>query len=133
MRAPPPPCSRASRNPGPQALRSEPWAPAFAGARGVGNESHSCRHRRLALLPGGSKRLRNRLDNTVIRPAPAQIPAHPLAQLVMVQRDRFCAQVAGDMARHAARQFVDHTDRRAQLPRRAITALETVMPDERLL
>ena len=65
-----------------------------------------------------------------MRAAAAQIAAHPLLHLRARQRHR-AAQIGGDMARHAPPGLRRHPDRRADLPRRAITALETVMFDER--
>ena len=80
-----------------------------------------------------SEGLGDRVDDAVVRAAAAEVAAHPLAQLVAAERDVLGGEVVGDVARHAARQLRRHGDRRADLPRRAVAALEAVMLDERLL
>src|SRR5471032_1510894 len=64
--------------------------------------------------------------------AAAQIAAHALLQLLSREND-IARQVGADEARYPALGLRSHADRRANLPGRAIAALEPVMIDERLL
>src|ERR1700677_51671 len=78
-------------------------------------------------------KLGNCVDDPVVRATAAQIPAHALTELIAAERNRLAAQVICDMARHAALELVEHADRRAELPRGAISALKTVVVDKTLL
>lgn len=73
------------------------------------------------------------VHDAVVGAATAQVAAHPLAQLVPAARDRGRREVGGDVAGHAAPQFRDHADGRADLAGRAVAALEAIMLDEGLL
>ena len=68
-----------------------------------------------------------------MRAAAAQIAAHPLAEFIPVERDDLARQILGHMARQTTTDLTLHADRRANLPRRTIAALETIMFDEGLL
>src|SRR3984957_14062428 len=75
----------------------------------------------------------DRIDDAVIGAATAEVAAHPLAQLAVTERDRLRFEIGRDIARHALAKLRRHADRRADLSRRAIAALEPVMFDEGLL
>src|ERR1700723_1399579 len=75
----------------------------------------------------------DRIDDAVIGAAAAEIAAHPLAQLVVTERYRLCLEILSHVTRHALPKLGRHADRRADLARRAIAALEPVMFDKRLL
>ena len=68
-----------------------------------------------------------------MRPAAAEIAAHPLPHLLARQLDPFPAKIARDLARHPTRRLSRHADGRTELPRRAVPALEAVMRHERHL
>src|SRR5689334_18551103 len=73
------------------------------------------------------------MDDSVVRSTAAQITAHALAQLIAAQRDLLQRQVRGDVARDAPPRLFSHTDSRTDLARSAVTTLEAVVIDERLL
>src|ERR1700733_6457551 len=73
------------------------------------------------------------IDDAVVGAAAAEVAAHPLAQLIMTERYRLRLEIRSDVTRHALAKLGRHADRRADLPRRAIAALESVVFDERLL
>ena len=62
--------------------------------------------------------------------ATADVAAHPLADFRVGQRGMRDRQVLGDVARHAGVAFGQHADRRTDLSRCAVAALEAVMLDE---
>src|SRR5437899_2254890 len=70
------------------------------------------------------------LDDAAMSAAAAKISAHAFAQLVVRELDRCRRKIAGDGARHPALDLACHSDRRTDLTRGAISALETVMLDE---
>ena len=53
-------------------------------------------------LPVG---LGNRVDDAVVGATPTEIAAHPLAHLVMGERDRFGREITRDEAGHATAHF----------------------------
>src|SRR5687767_7777842 len=69
-------------------------------------------------------------DDAVVRTAAAEVAAHALAELVSAELGRRVVEVGGDRARQPALHFGQHADRRADLARRAIPALEAVVLDE---
>src|SRR4051812_7928395 len=70
----------------------------------------------------------DRGDDVGISRASADIPAHPLAYLLVRKADPH--QVFADMAWNARLDLAEHRHRRTDLARRAIAALEAVMSDE---
>jgi hypothetical protein len=77
--------------------------------------------------------LKDRIDDAVVGATAAEIAAHPLAQFIVTERYSACDKVLSDITRHAPPKLRRHTDRRADLTRCAIAALEPVVFDERLL
>src|SRR5258708_4415321 len=77
--------------------------------------------------------LPDRRDDVGVGGAAAEIAAHALANLVVVEGDLVGTEIGGDGAGPAGRGLAQHPDRRAELPRCAIAALEGVVRDERPL
>src|SRR4051794_33814052 len=71
----------------------------------------------------------NRLGDVGVSAATADVAAHPLAHLD-IRKLRRRRQVRADVAWDALLDFVQHCDRRTDLPRRTIAALVAVVFDE---
>ena len=78
-------------------------------------------------------KLRNRVDDPVVRATAAQIPAHALAKLILGERNRLAAKSSVTWLGTPRLISLKHADRRAELPRGAISALKTVVVDKPLL
>src|SRR5688572_25524453 len=74
--------------------------------------------------------LLDRRNDLRVRPAAADVAAHPLADLVVREPGRRGGQVSRDVTHVAASRLVEQADSGADLPRRAVSALERVRPDE---
>ncbi len=83
----------------------------------------------LCLLDG----LPDRRDDVGIGGAAAEIAAHALADLLVVEGDVRSRQISAHRAGPAGLGLAQHADRRAELARGTVAALEGVMVDERLL
>src|SRR5712691_11288582 len=83
----------------------------------------------LCLLDG----LPDRRDNIGVGGAAAQIAAHALADLIVVQGDVRSRQISAHRTGPASLGLAQHADRRAELARGTVATLEGVMIDERLL
>jgi len=83
----------------------------------------------LCLLDG----LPDRRDNIGVGGAAAQIAAHALADLLIVEGDVRSRQISAHRAGPAVFGLAQHADRRAELARGTVAALEGVVFDERLL
>src|SRR6266516_425092 len=68
-----------------------------------------------------------------MRCAPAEIAAHALSDLIVVEGDVIGVQIGAHRTRPASFGLAQHTDRRANLSRRAVAALKCVVRDERPL
>src|SRR5271170_4425736 len=79
------------------------------------------------------RRLGDSGDDVDVGSAAAQVAAHPLAYLGIVELDRLLSDVSADRARPAPLHLVEHGDRRADLSRGAVTALQRVPFHERTL
>src|SRR5215469_10219777 len=77
--------------------------------------------------------LRDRRDDIGIGRTAAEIAAHALADLLIVEGDVLSSQIGAHRAGPASLDLAQHPNRRAELSRRAVAALEGVMGDERLL
>ncbi len=77
--------------------------------------------------------LSDRRDNIGIGGAAAQIAAHALADLLVVQGDVRSRQIIAHRAGPTGLGLAQHADRRANLSRGTVAALKRVMRDERLL
>src|SRR5438874_7365832 len=73
------------------------------------------------------------LDNAVVGAASAQVAAQALTDLLRRPLGGAGLLRWGDRAGHAALELAQHSDRRAQLTRRAVAALKAVALDERRL
>jgi len=65
--------------------------------------------------------------------APAEVAAHALADLIVIERDMLSIQVGTYHTWPASLGFAQHADRRADLSRRAVATLKGVVRDERSL
>src|SRR5713226_10644825 len=83
----------------------------------------------LCLLVG----LPDRRDDVGIGGAAAEIAAHALADLIVGEGDVRSRQISAHGTGPADLGLAQHADRRAELSRRTVAALEGVMVDERLL
>ena len=70
------------------------------------------------------------VDDAVVRGAPAEVAAHPFADLRIGERHDSGSNVLGDRARPTGCMFRQHPDRRADLAGRAVAALEAIELDE---
>src|SRR3989440_12232880 len=70
------------------------------------------------------------LNYAVVGAAPAQVTAQAFANLLRGPLRSSGRLRGGDRAGHAPLELAQHADRRAQLPRRAVAALKTVLLDE---
>ena len=77
--------------------------------------------------------LSDRRDNIGIGGAAAQIAAHALADLLVGEGDVRSRQISAHRAGPTGLGLAQHADRRANLSRGTVAALEGVMVDERLL
>src|SRR6266705_1541167 len=77
--------------------------------------------------------LPNRRDNIGVGGAAAEIAAHALADLLIVEGDVRSRQIVAHRAGPAGLDLAQHADRRAELARGTVATLEGVMVDERLL
>ena len=73
------------------------------------------------------------VDDTVVCAAAAQVSAHSFSKFVMIEFDRFGSKVSGNVAWHAALGLGEHSNSRANLAWRAITALKAVVLNECVL
>ena len=103
---------------------------ARGGRSGLGGRVRAFVGEGLHALPPGD--FGDRIDDVGVGAAAADVAAHPLAHLGCGQLGRR-GQVGADVARNARLDLVEHRDRRADLPRRAVAALVAVMLDERRL
>src|ERR671932_59159 len=78
----------------------------------------------------GPGEILDRGDDPFVRAAAAQVPAHPLPDLSLRRLARGNLNCLGHRARHAALVLGQHPERRADLARGAIAALEPIMLDE---
>src|SRR5215212_7169068 len=69
-------------------------------------------------------------DDAGISTAAADVAAHTLAYLIVSEPCRRHSDVFGDVTHIAAPRLFQQPDRRADLPRRAVAALEAVVLDE---
>jgi hypothetical protein len=74
--------------------------------------------------------LLNRRDDLRVRPAATDVAAHPFAYFVVREPGRRHGHVFRDVAHVAAARLFEQADGRANLPRRAVPALEAVILDE---
>src|SRR5258708_9154295 len=77
--------------------------------------------------------LSDRRDNIVIAGAAPQIAAHTLPDLLVGEGDVRSRQIIAHRAGPTGLGLAQHADRRAELARGTVAALEGVMVDERLL
>src|SRR5688572_16311740 len=80
---------------------------------------------RMHFLDGG--------EDSRVSAAPANVAAHPFADLLFRELSRRRAYVFGDMAHVAALRLRQQADCGTNLPRRAVTALKAVILNERRL
>src|SRR6266516_568982 len=80
-----------------------------------------------------SRHLRDCRDDVRIGSTPAEIAAHALPNLVVVELHMIGAQIGTYCTRPASLGLAQHSDRRADLSGRTVAALERVVCDERLL
>src|SRR5215217_3577432 len=80
-------------------------------------------------LPAGMDLL-DRRDDPRVGSAAADVAAHPFADLVVREPGRRHGHVFGDVAHVAAARLFEEPDGGADLPRRAVAALEAVVLDE---
>src|SRR5690606_11261997 len=87
---------------------------------------------RLTVAVTGARDLADRRDDARVGPAPAQVATHPFGDLRVVEGG-LAAHVLGGGAGPAGLGLVQHARGRADLTGRAVTALEPVVVEERLV